>query len=345
MSTPPLAFGHGHGHGMPNGIHRTVDKKGSDPTPLRNSLRLDQEDENGLEIVESPTSAATGLTIPETSHRSDGEGDETPGKSTLASTAMTGGPGLDSTSSSMLPPSTIASTPSASSSTSYLAVPMPKSGAPSQATTMERSASGQTNSGQSTKSGPKDGDRSDFRPRSNSTTNTGPSHPLPRLKRSSRSGTTPYRPLKSHTCTWDERLHLTLRLPISKDADRTESGTKSKAPFLGEGPESQSGIHLKFHQLLSPDSKHQPIDNESSTSVRNTSSAPEDAEGKREPIFRHGPRTKSVQIGAVDIDLAPFATRGRQTRKYLLEGGSKNNSTVQISVELFWVGGDRNWVA
>lgn len=48
-----------------------------------------------------------------------------------------------------------------------------------------------------------------------------------------------------------------------------------------------------------------------------------------------------IKFGMIDIDLAPFAGKGRMTRRFLLKG-SRTNATVKVTVELQWVGG--RWI-
>lgn len=330
MSTPPPHLGIG--HLLPNGKHKSTEKKGSDPTPLRNSIVG-----NGLELqpVESPASIR---------NSTDGDAD----RDSLTSRSMTGG--QDSASSSMYP-----GTSTASSSTSYLAVPGVRDGgsfrhsseeipgsnghtptltptpAPAPGAAMERSASRQTMS------------------KLKSTVNAS----------THRSGTTANKPLdKNHTCTWDQELNFQLRIPIQKP----EKGSKSK-PILGEGSKSASGLRLMIQQLPTPyattitqpkstidaEVHHSPAHSaaihKASTST-STGMEKQDSEegGKYERIGTHHAKGKVTAFGRVNIDLAAFAGRGRTTRKFLL-GGSRTNATVQITVEMIWIGGDRDWVA
>lgn len=61
---------------------------------------------------------------------------------------------------------------------------------------------------------------------------------------------------------------------------------------------------------------------------------------RKERRFEKSP----IKFGTIDIDLAPFAGKGRMTRRFLLKG-SRTNATVKVTVELQWVGGEMNWVA
>ena len=322
VSTPPLHLGHN--HFLPKGKHKSVDKKGSDPTPLRNSVLS-----NELQPVSSPASLR---------NSGDGDGDADTA-SVISSTRSVSMGGRDSASSSMYP-----GTSTASSSTSYLAVPLIKdihgsrlvedtngstentpTSTPAPGAVMERSVSRQTMS------------------KSKSTSNAS----------THRSGTTANKPLdKNHTCTWDQELHFQLRIPISK----AEKGSKSK-PTLGEGPKSASGLRLMIQQLPTPsattiakpsaesESHHTPshsaMVHKASTSVGMEKQDSEDGVGRH---GSHHAKAKVTAFGRVDIDLAAFAGRGRTTRKFLL-GGSRTNASVQISVEMNFVGGDKDWVA
>lgn len=335
FSTPPHSLLN---HLLPTGKHTNVEKKGSDPTPLRNSLLG-----SDLQPVESPISAPD---LNEDAPLS------------LASRSMGGG-GRDSASSSLYN-----QTSTAASSTSYLSVPTPRhstdgsEGTPTTTPTpeiqMERSNSKQTMSTSMSKS--------------KSTPNPYSTH---------RSGTTPNRPLdKNHTCTWNQELYLTLRIPISKSEERKAEVGKNK-PVLGEGPKSGSGLKLMIQQLPTPsattttqhkhsvDSEvhhspahsaaiHNASSNSNSNSHPNSNSNEKEKEegegGKHEKItnhhhhHHHHSKGKATPFGRVNIDLAAFAGRGRTTRKFLLTG-SRTNATVQITVEMNYIGGDKDWVA
>jgi hypothetical protein len=285
FSTPPFSLS---AHSLlPTGKHKSVDKKGSDPTPLRNSL-LGSE----LQPVESPVSA--------------GENEDTP----TASSSMVG---RDSASSSLYNP-----TSTAASSTSYLSVPVPTRHSTDESRSaevpipIERSSSRQTMS-------------------KSKTTNVS----------THRNGITPNKPLdKNHTCTWDQEINVSLRIPISKG-----DGTVGKKPILGEGPKSHSGLKLEIQQLPTPaHPKHNEETPHPSTHAHAQGEKEEEESGKHEKTGQHHPKGKSTAFGRVHIDLAAFAGRGRTTRKFLLKG-SRTNATVQITVEMNFVGGDRDWVA
>jgi hypothetical protein len=293
FSTPPFSLS---AHSLlPTGKHKSVDKKGSDPTPLRNSLLG-----SDLQPVESPVSA--------------GENEDTP----TASSSMVG---RDSASSSLYNP-----TSTAASSTSYLSVPI----ATRQSTDESRSAEV-----------PIPIERSSSRQTmSKSKSSNFSTH---------RNGVTPNKPLdKNHTCTWDQEINVSIRIPISKG-----DGTVGKKPILGEGPKSHSGLKLEIQQL--PTHITHPKHNEEAPHPHPPTHAHAHAQGEKEgeesgKHEKHGsqphshPKGKPTAFGRVHIDLAAFAGRGRTTRKFLLKG-SRTNATVQITVEMNFVGGDRDWVA
>ena len=291
FSTPPFSLS---AHSLlPSGKHKSVDKKGSDPTPLRNSLLG-----SDLQPVESPVSA---------------ENEDTP----TASSSMVG---RDSASSSLYN-----QTSTAASSTSYLSVPVPTRQSTDETRPaevpipIERSSSRQTMS-------------------KSKSTNVS----------THRNGITPMKPLdKNHTCTWDQEIQLSVRIPISKG-----DGTTGKKPTLGEGPKSSSGMKLEIQQL--PTHIAHPKHNEESPHPQTHAHATHNTQGEKDEEESgkhdkngpnpHHPKGKPTAFGRVHIDLAAFAGRGRTTRKFLLKG-SRTNATVQITVEMNFVGGDRDWVA
>lgn len=290
FSTPPFSIG-SHSF-LPTGKHKSVDKKGSDPTPLRNSLLG-----SDLKPVESPVSK--------------GENEDTP----TASSSMVG---RDSASSSLYN-----QTSTAASSTSYLSVPVPTRHSTDDQrpadVPIERSSSRQTMS-------------------KSKSTNVS----------THRNGITPMKPLdKNHTCTWDQEIQLSVRIPISKG-----DGTTGKKPTLGEGPKSSSGMKLEIQQL--PTHIAHPKHNEESPHPQTHAHATHNTQGEKDEEdsgkhdkngpHPHHPKGKPTAFGRVHIDLAAFAGRGRTTRKFLLKG-SRTNATVQITVEMNFVGGDRDWVA
>jgi hypothetical protein len=135
-------------------------------------------------------------------------------------------------------------------------------------------------------------------------------------------------------------------------------GIKSKAPLLGEGAKSASGLRLVIQQLPTPSAipishSKNPVESTThspatSAAIRNGSVPAEgqDEESRHEKIKDHAAvaKGKPMPFGRVNIDLAAFAGRGRTTRKFLLKG-SRTNATVQISVDMTWIGGDDNWIA
>jgi hypothetical protein len=251
---------------------------------------------------------------------------------------------------------------------------------------MERTPSQQTTSGQSATSvtghlakagrsalGIKAGSKPHIRRmRSNSASGPGgASTPKDADHHSSLKGATTVKPLKSHTCTWDHELRLTLRMPIGKHQDRAAAlGLKTKAPLLGDGPESSSGLRLSIEEILTPASTSTPTSHPRASAkvrdsitttpagtihspahtaaIKNGSVGPDTGESEektsdrvKDMVLHKG---KTQKFGRVHIDLAAFAGRGRTTRKFLLKG-SRTNATVKISVEMTWIGGERNWAA
>lgn len=362
MSTPPLPMtsmkSNGHGH---NGKHTRVEKKGSDPTPLRQSTGAGSD----LETVESPST----LDGASSYASSIVDQDKSTGTARLPSRSSTLPPthplSTSSTSAARTRQISGTSTPvvgvtigtgpsSASSSTSHLSVPPP--GGPKRESSatpvqLERTSSHHTTSAHSANSGTsaisggdqaslgvRNGDRptAPRRVRSISGASFAASSAKGKqLPLSARRGVTPGRPLKSHTCTWDHDLQLALRLPISKERSGTPApGSKSRAPLLGEGSESASGLQLIIEQLPTASAT-------AHAHPKSSGPVPPEQTGNETPPAVKGERTI---FGKVDIDLAAFAGRGKTTRKFLL-GGSRTNATVKLTVDMSWIGGDGNWVA
>lgn len=279
MSTPPLPM-----TGMGNHTGR-VEKKGSDPTPLRQSVR---RVESGLETVESPASFdPDSASYPHDDSSLDVAGASGSYKppsrsSTLPPTHPLATSSTSSASRSLTPSASLPPTgpSSASSSTSHLSVPIARDFLPNQSATiptpMERSGSQITTSAKSTHSGSaassladqaslgvRNGDRPPALRRVRSisgaslqTSQLQTSKGKPAIPLSGRRGVTQGRSLKSHTCTWDHDLQLALRIPISKERNNSSTPTgsasgkvKINAPLLGEGPESASGLQLIIEQL------------------------------------------------------------------------------------------------
>lgn len=380
MSTPPLPLP------MTSlGKHGgRVDKKGSDPTPLRQSVGVDSDVDLETETVDSPTpfdpdsasyagqhdlytagAGATSLAPYKQPSRS----------STLPPThpLATNSTSASSSIRSLQPSATLPATgpPSASSSTSHLSVP--PSGSGSQ-TPMERSGSQLTTSAQSIHSGGsassqvdqaslgvRHGDRPPGPRRAKSISGasfapgSGSGSRASRDKEKStqlsgRKGVTPGRPLKSHTCTWDHDLQLALRIPISKERNYTmPNGTgssKLRAPLLGEGSQSSSGLQLVIEQLPTPSATANPKPTQlgSPSEIHDPNGEPSlSPTSTSTPITTSGKGERTV-FGKVDIDLAAFAGRGKTTRKFLLNG-SRTNATVRLTVDMSWIGGEGNWIA
>ncbi|WVQ85993.1 hypothetical protein IAT38_008161 [Cryptococcus sp. DSM 104549] len=192
------------------------------------------------------------------------------------------------------------------------------------------------------------------------------------LSSTSRKGETPIRPLRSHACKWDYELHHTLRMPIGKPGANTPTARGGRqgtggAPVLGNGPTSESGIELTILQYPAsatpaapPSSANASI--ASSPMLKGGTSTPHGessgptatvaamavkaARGK-DPlpeVLKPKIGEKSpIKYGTIDVDLAPFAGKGRMTRRFLLKG-SRTNATVKVTVELKFMGGEENWV-
>lgn len=382
MSTPPLGMtslnSNGGGKGHPNA---RVEKKGSDPTPLRQSVRVGPE----LETVESPPSfdadadaasiVPSGESTPLTARQPSRSSTLPPTHPLATSSTYSARPSTVNTPSGSMPgtgPS------SASSSATHLSVPQARSS--TTPSPLERTGSqlapsviSGTSGSASTGSqadlaslGVRNGDRPvprRIRSSSGTSLNATP-QPLTSATMSrgagsssstplaARHGVTAGRPLKSHTCTWDHDLQLALRLPISKDRP---TGL-SKAPVLGEGSDSSSGLRLIIEQLPTAGATSAAHSKTSDPALRahsqTHSKGGEDANtgGSRTPSVAAAAsaattvKGERTVFGKVDIDLAAFAGRGKTTRKFLL-GGSRTNATVKLTVEMTWIGGDGKWVA
>ncbi|WWC65438.1 uncharacterized protein I303_108056 [Kwoniella dejecticola CBS 10117] len=178
-----------------------------------------------------------------------------------------------------------------------------------------------------------------------------------------RKGTTPTQSLKSHSAKWDYELHHTFRVPLGKPIQppaTPNSGNTGTFPYvrqrpnapslpgLGDGPLSESGLRLFIEQL--PLSSHaKSASNHPPTSSQDHSPAAAIAktyaEGKEtvSEVVRKESRERTV-FGIVDIDLAPFAGKGRMTRRFLLKG-SRTNATIKLTVDMRWIGGEERWAA
>lgn len=142
---------------------------------------------------------------------------------------------------------------------------------------------------------------------------------------------------------------------------------KNKAPLLGDGPLSATGLKLSIVETLTPatnatsvghsvpnpkiadkigsvaaSNMHSPAHN---AAIRNGSIGPdigESEESKRDRLKELMHKGKVSTFGKVNIDLAAFAGKGKTTRKFLLKG-SRTNATIKICVEMTWVGGESHW--
>lgn len=179
-----------------------------------------------------------------------------------------------------------------------------------------------------------------------------------------RKGETPIQPLKSHCCKWDFELRHVLRFPLSKSP--SSAATKGGQPtlILGNGPTSDSGLELTIFQYpakpqaqqasstpspsLSGEGSSPNISQSTVQSVASGLSAVAGSNTKKKDVKQTRKERRleksPIKFGMIDIDLAPFAGKGRMTRRFLLKG-SRTNATVKVTVELQWVGGEMDWVA
>lgn len=180
-----------------------------------------------------------------------------------------------------------------------------------------------------------------------------------------RKGETPIQPLRSHCCKWDFELRHTLRFPLSKPSPSASSAPKGGQPtlILGNGPMSDSGLELTIFQYPAKPQAQQicstpspSLSDGSSPSIAQSAiqsvASGLNAVAGSKPMKKDVKQTRKerrfekspIKFGTIDIDLAPFAGKGRMTRRFLLKG-SRTNATVKVTVELQWVGGEMNWVA
>lgn len=137
---------------------------------------------------------------------------------------------------------------------------------------------------------------------------------------SHRKGRTPARSLHDYTCTWNFTAQHTIRIPCGKPVSAsgvTTPNKKEKAPILGGGPHSDSGFSLHIYSILPASSVQSGVEK---------------------------PKGEKRLYGTVHMDLAPYAGRGKLSRRHLLQG-CKANATVKITVEMKQVGGDAHWAA
>lgn len=156
-----------------------------------------------------------------------------------------------------------------------------------------------------------------------------------------RKGSTPGRALKTHTCTWDFEIQHMIRIPLGKPILSTAIGRSSPqklrqpAPQLGAGPASDSGLTLTIEQLPTPaatsSARAKGANTDSVSSIAQAvhhahkyGGNPSEGSGKGS----HSQAEKTV-FGTVNIDLAPFAGRGKTTRRFLLRS-SRTNAVVRV---------------
>ncbi|OWZ74068.1 hypothetical protein AYX14_00556 [Cryptococcus neoformans] len=181
-----------------------------------------------------------------------------------------------------------------------------------------------------------------------------------------RKGETPIQPLRSHCCKWDFELQHILRFPLSKSPSSAANAPKGRQPSLtlGNGPMSDSGLELTILQYparpqaqqtsstpspsLSGEGSSSNIAQSAVQSVTSGLSAVAGSNTKKKDVKQTRKERRleksPTKFGMIDIDLAPFAGKGRMTRRFLLKG-SRTNATVKVTVELQWVGGEMDWVA
>ncbi|ORX41158.1 hypothetical protein BD324DRAFT_606802 [Kockovaella imperatae] len=174
---------------------------------------------------------------------------------------------------------------------------------------------------------------------------------------SHRKGETPAQILKSHTCTWDYEVEHTLRIPLTKSAIGSSSSSlklghaQSRAPVLGAGPMSESGMRLVIYQMptaFATSGAHANGAKDTLTSALHAAHvANHQGDGKHgnPSEGRQGSQAETLKtaFGMVDFDLAPFAGKGPTTRRFLLRG-SRTNATIKVSVEMKWLAGEERFV-
>ena len=158
---------------------------------------------------------------------------------------------------------------------------------------------------------------------------TGPALTLTKAV-NNRRGSTPARRVikKEHVVPFSFEVQHTMRIALGKDDDDTGSSTpgrKPRAPMLGAGPMSESGLSLLIEQSV-------PSHRTPTTATFNGGG--EGSSKQNDAVF--------VPFGYVNIDLAPFAAHPRMSRRYLLKA-SKSNANIKVCVELKWVGGEDRW--
>jgi hypothetical protein len=161
---------------------------------------------------------------------------------------------------------------------------------------------------------------------------------------SHRKGTTPARKLKQHTCTWEYTVTHTIRVPTGKPVSAVGSATPGRrevAPILGGGPVSDSGFRLQIRELRT---EHSTTADHGHGHGNGHSHAREEREDGGKSKKLNVPRESRMSFGYVEIDLAPFANKGRMMRRFLLRE-SRTNATVKVAVDMRQIGGETNWAA
>ncbi|KAJ7591552.1 hypothetical protein C8J56DRAFT_935836 [Mycena floridula] len=152
--------------------------------------------------------------------------------------------------------------------------------------------------------------------RSSSSTTTASSTSIPTSSSSSSSiqswpSITPFLPLKEHGVTWEQTLHTTVKLAISRSA--STSSTETDVATSGNlGTLVSSLFKLVVVQKVTPGDPKSP---------------------------------RNPRVGAIYLDLAEYAgVEGETTRRYLLRE-SKTNATLKVTIALSHVGGETNYIA
>lgn len=162
--------------------------------------------------------------------------------------------------------------------------------------------------------------------------------------------------------------------PSSAGSGFSTPGKRPPAPVLGGGPFSESGIRLIIDQLPTPETvstsanhpgaeveeKMEPPESKAGTSGTtshhlhphlphlhghsnsNSTSTTTSPQKDGKSAAKRKPTGETTPFGQVDVDLAPFAGKGKTTRRFLLRG-SRTNATVKLTVEMKWVGGEEYW--
>ncbi|WVF68150.1 hypothetical protein IAT40_002913 [Kwoniella sp. CBS 6097] len=357
-------------------------KKGSDPTPLKQVLQpVTSEESSAMGNECTPVESPQRIVDEPEAFEDDIHPRDYGEPSSRRSTQNAGTPPLISVHRPSLPVSTTSSLRNSSgisTPTERLAVPFPRGVAPIRSGTTpsystlidpipgsdeNRRSLNRTISMATTATSSSTSASISTRPklgRARSTSGPGPSRNAPQtdLLSDARKGTTPARPLRSHSCKWDYELEHVLRIPLGKPLPDTapngysyRQNTKGPPlpsyPVLGTGPHSESGLRLVIEQLPAPGRSSSNPATGADNSLGSTLAAvhiadkkdyhPSEAGDKREN------REKTV-FGVVDVDLAAFAGKGRMTRRFLLRG-SRTNATIKLTVDMRWIGGEDKWAA